>query len=117
MSELTRPYQLLPERKLSKQELVVALRQAVIAEHDATAQYTLQAEASGDPLVRAVLLEIADEERAHIGELTLLLEHLTGDEEKLMEDGRREVRELANKLASGVEGLLEEDEDDGEGEE
>lgn len=94
MPELTKPFQLVPERKLSKVELVAAIRQAIIAEHDATAQYTLQAEATDDPFVRKVLLDIADEERVHIGELEAVLEYLT-DEEKFLEKGRREVKDLA----------------------
>jgi len=43
MPELTNPFKLIPDRKLSKQELVATIRQAVIAEHDAAAQYRLQA--------------------------------------------------------------------------
>jgi rubrerythrin len=91
MPELTKPFQLVPDRKLTKVELVAAIRQAVIAEHDATAQYALQAEATDDPLVKKVLLSIADEERVHIGELTHLLEYLTENEDELLQKGRDEA--------------------------
>lgn len=95
MPELTKPFQLVPERKLTKVELVAAVRQALIAEHDATAQYTLQAEATDDPFVKKVLLDIADEERVHAGELEALLDYLSDDEAKFREKGHREVKELA----------------------
>lgn len=98
MPELTTPFKLLPDRKLNKVELVAAVRQAVIAEHDAVAQYTLQAEATDDAFVRKVLLDIANEERVHIGELSRLLEYLTEDEDKYMQDGRREVDDAAKEL-------------------
>jgi len=95
MPELTKPFQLV-ERKLTKVELVVAIRQAIIAEHDATAQYTLQAEATDDPYVKKVLLDIADEERVHIGELSQLLEYLTENEDALLKKGRDEADEAAH---------------------
>lgn len=94
MPELTKPFQLV-ERKLTKVELVAAIRQAIIAEHDATAQYTLQAEATDDPFVKEVLLDIADEERVHIGELSHLLEYLTESEDKFMREGRDEAEKSA----------------------
>ncbi len=111
MPELTTPFQLVPDRKLSKVELVVAIRQAVIAEHDAVAQYTLQAEATDDPLVKKVLLDIADEERVHIGELTHLLEYLTEDEEALMKKGRDEADGAARGVVDGREGENDNDEE------
>lgn len=98
MPELTKPFQLVPDRKLSKVELIVAVRQALIAEHDAVAQYTLQAEATDDELVRVVLLDIADEERVHAGELMTLLEYLTENEKSFLQKGEDEVTEKANEL-------------------
>lgn len=98
MSKVTNPFVLVPDKKLTKQELIVTIRQALIAEHDATAQYTLQAEATDDELVKAVLLEIADEERVHAGELGLLLEYLTGNEDALYEKGRKEVADKAEEI-------------------
>lgn len=90
-SQLTNPFQLVPDRKLSDAELVAMIRQAIVAEHDATAQYTLQAEASNDPVVKKTLLSIADEERVHIGELSRLLQRLTKNEDHFMQEGAKEV--------------------------
>jgi len=109
MPELTKPFQLV-ERKLTKVELVAAVRQAIIAEHDATAQYTLQAEAADDPYVKQVLLSIADEERVHVGELTTLLQYLTKDEDDKMSEGREEALDMAKSQLPAEEGPAEGDE-------
>lgn len=92
-TELTEPFKLVPDRKLSDEEQVAMIRQAIVAEHDATAQYTLQAQAAKDPVVKKTLLDIADEERVHIGELTRILQRLTGNEDELMQQGAKEVEE------------------------
>lgn len=103
MPELTNPFKMLPDRKLNKVELVATIRQAVIAEHDAAAQYRLQAEATDDPLVKKVLIDISNEERVHIGELTHLLEYLTEDEDKFVQDGRDEADKAARELVGNKE--------------
>jgi rubrerythrin len=99
MPELTNPVKLVPDRKLSKVELIAAVRQAVIGEHDAIALYTLQAEASGDAFVSKVLLDIADEERVHVGELTLLLDYLTGNECEKMDEGKDEALKTGHEMS------------------
>jgi len=99
MPELTNPFKLVPERKLSKTELISMIRQAIIAEHDAIAQYMLQAEAAGDAYIKRVLLDIANEERVHVGELTTVLEYLTdGEEDDFVEKGRKEAVETAKEM-------------------
>jgi len=85
---------LLPGRKLSDVELMAAIRQALVSEHDAVAQYELQAEAADNPEIQKVLRSIADEERVHIGELSHLLELLDSKEKDLYEKGQHEAAEL-----------------------
>lgn len=96
MPELTDPIKELPDKQLSDAEVVAAIRQAIIAEHDAVALYTLQAEAIEDNEVKEILLDIADEERVHIGELTYVLDKLTGNESELMDEGREEVEKIGS---------------------
>lgn len=92
IAELSNPFPArLPDRPLKKQELMAALRQAIVSEHDAIAQYELQAEAAQDPVISKVLRSIADEERVHVGELTKLLEYLDGQESVLLEKGYDEA--------------------------
>jgi hypothetical protein len=80
MPEFVNPFSgKVPERKLTKQELIRAIRLNIAAEHEAVHLYMAHAEAIDDPLAKEVLVDIANEEREHIGEFTKLLEILTGD--------------------------------------
>jgi uncharacterized protein len=83
-----------PERKLTKEELIRAIRLNIAAEHEAIHLYMAHAEATDHPLAKEVLVDIANEEREHVGEFMYLLEILTGDEAKWLEEGREEVREM-----------------------
>lgn len=70
------------------------LRAGMIAELDAISLYEQMAALAADEKIRKVLLEIAREEKTHVGEfLTLLLER---DEEQRREldRGREEVGEI-----------------------
>jgi rubrerythrin len=101
MPEFTNPFSgKVPERKLTKQELIRAIRLNIAAEHEAVHLYMAHAEAIDDPLAREVLIDIANEEREHIGEFTKLLEILTGDEQDWTDNGRREVEEMAEEIAA-----------------
>jgi rubrerythrin len=61
--------------------------------------YMAHADATDHPLAKKVLIDIANEERVHIGEFERLLEILTGDEAKWLAEGRAEVDEMAAELA------------------
>ncbi len=88
-----------PERKLGKEELVRALRLDLAAEHEAVHLYLAHADACDDPLAEAVLRDIADEERKHIGEFLRLIMILTGNEQQLNDAGAQEVEQLRSTLA------------------
>jgi rubrerythrin len=103
MPEFANPFAGNVARQMTRDELIRALRLDIAAEQEAIHMYTAQAEASEDPLARAVLLEIADEERQHTGELMELLRRLAPEEQKFLEDGRKEVEEVAERLASSAE--------------
>ncbi len=83
-----------PERKLTKEELIRAIRLNIAAEHEAIHLYMAHANATDHPLAKEILVDIANEEREHVGEFMYLLEVLTGDEAKWLERGREEVREM-----------------------
>ena len=103
MPEFANPFAGNVARQMTKDELIRALRLDIAAEQEAIHLYTAQAEASDDPLAKAVLLEIADEERQHTGELMEVLRRLTPQEQGLLDAGRKEVEELAERLASSAE--------------
>lgn len=101
-----------PDRKLTFNELIRALRLNLAAEEEAIHLYMAHADATDNELAAAVLRDIADEERAHVGEFQRLLNILLDDEEQLLADGAAEVDELAEELRSGASEAGESDEED-----
>lgn len=99
-----------PERKLTQQELIRAIRLNIAAEHEAIHLYMAHAEATDHPLAKQVLIDVANEEREHVGEFMRLLQILTGDEDTWLAEGRAEVDELAAELGAG--GQQDADDDD-----
>ncbi len=86
-------------RKMSREELLRALRLDLSAEEEAVNLYTAHAEATDDELARKVLLGVADEERVHVGEFQRLIEYLASDEVKLMDEGAAEVDKMRGEAA------------------
>ncbi|MBN1493445.1 MAG: rubrerythrin [Candidatus Omnitrophica bacterium] len=84
-------------RKLTKEELIRAIRFMVAAEYEAIQLYMQLAESTDDALAQEVLTDIADEERVHAGEFLRLLKELAPDEEKFYAEGAEEVEELIEK--------------------
>lgn len=82
------------EKKLLDREI---LRAAIIAELDAINLYEQLAAATDDENLRKVLLEVAREEKTHVGEFQALL--LEEDEEQTeeLEKGRKEVKEITER--------------------
>ena len=70
------------------------LRSAIIAELDAINLYEQMAEMTSNAKIRSVLLDIAKEEKTHVGEFQTLL--LIEDKEQVreLEEGKKEIREL-----------------------
>jgi len=86
------------DRKLTKEELIRAIRFLVAAEYEAVQMYMQLAESTDDKLAIAVLKDIADEERVHAGEFLRLLKELAPDEEGYYSEGAEEVEEEIEKL-------------------
>jgi len=70
------------------------LRAAVIAELDAISMYEQMAATSTNPAVKEVLLDIAREEKTHMGEFTTLLLRLDSEQAEELKNGQKEVEEL-----------------------
>ncbi|MCE4620009.1 MAG: hypothetical protein F7C33_03195 [Desulfurococcales archaeon] len=79
------------ERPLGASRVCDALRLALIAELDAITLYEQLASSIEDPLVKKVFLEVANEEREHVGEFLYLLKKCDGKLEEMLEKGAREV--------------------------
>ncbi len=84
--------------KLTPNEVVRAIRFMIAAEYEATGLYTQLYDSVDDPEVKAVLLDIADEERVHAGEFLRLLQKLAPDEQQLYNKGAKEVDEIFDEL-------------------
>ena len=101
MPEFVKPFSgMVPERKMTVGELVRALRMDLAAEHEAVHTYLAHAEATDNPLAKAVLADIADEERVHVGEFARLIAILTGDEDDYLRKGTLEVDAMAASLST-----------------
>jgi rubrerythrin len=112
MPEFLNPFSgKVPERKLTKEELIRAIRLDIAAEHEAIHLYMAHAEATDDPLAKEVLIDIANEEREHAGEFMELLEILTGDEAQWIANGRAEVREMAGEIGAAASTEASEDDE------
>ena len=81
-------------RKLTDGELIRAIRFMVAAEYEATQMYMQLAESTDNILARAVLKDIADQERVHAGEFLKLLYELAPNEEALYAKGAGEVEAI-----------------------
>jgi rubrerythrin len=99
MPEFANPFAgLASDRKLTEEELIRAIRYMVAAEYEAVQLYMQLAESTDDELAKAVLVDIADEERVHAGEFLRLLKELAPDEEEFYQEGYKEVEEIIEDL-------------------
>lgn len=102
MPDFVNPFSgVVPDRKLTKQELIRAIRLNIAAEHEAIHLYMAHAEATDHPLAKKVLVDVANEEREHVGEFMQLLQVLTGDEDAWVSNGIEEVKEIQEELGMG----------------
>jgi len=101
MPEFAHPFTgLANDRKLTHAELIRAIRYMIAAEYEAIQLYMQLAESTDNELARAVLTDIADEEREHAGEFLRLLSALEPDEARFYASGGEEVEELMEKLGA-----------------
>ncbi len=70
------------------------LRAGVVAEMDAINLYEQMAAMAKDRDLRKILLDIAKEEKTHVGEFLTLLLKKDGEQEAELEEGKKEVEEL-----------------------
>jgi len=70
------------------------LRVGIIAELDAINLYEQLAAVTTDEGIKKVLLDIAREEKTHVGEFLALLSRLDAEQVKELEEGKEEIDEL-----------------------
>lgn len=81
--------------KVSKENLdKEILRLGMIAELDAVSLYEQLTAMTEDRVIKRVLMDIAEEEKTHIGEFQTLLMEKDPEQVKELEKGKKEVEEL-----------------------
>ncbi|MBI4644139.1 MAG: rubrerythrin [Deltaproteobacteria bacterium] len=84
--------------KLSKENLnQELLRIGIIAELDAINLYEQLAAMSDAPDIKKVFLDIAKEEKTHVGEFQTMLLRLDKEQVQEMEHAKKEIKELTGK--------------------
>jgi uncharacterized protein len=110
MPEFVNPFSgKIPDRTLTHEELIRAIRLDLAAEHEAVHAYMAHAGATDNALAKAVLIDIANEERVHAGEFARLLAILTGDEDEFLTKGALEVNAISEKIVQSVQGVKNQD--------
>jgi uncharacterized protein len=94
MAELSNPFGGNIPRKISKEELIQALRADIAGEFEAIIGYDAHILACDDDRVKTILGSIRDEERSHVGELQSLLQMLDPKEAQYLNKGAKEVSEM-----------------------
>ena len=73
------------------------LRAAIIGELDAINLYEQFANMTENPDLKSVLMDIAGEEKTHVGELQTMLLRMDNEQEIELDKGKKEVEELTGK--------------------
>jgi rubrerythrin len=81
--------------KIKKEELDnEILRVGIIAELDAINLYEQLAAMTSNEVIKKILLDIAKEEKTHVGEFQTMLLKKDSEQVKELEEGKKEVEEL-----------------------
>ena len=101
------------DRKMTNAELMQALRIDIAGELEAIFLYDAHYQATDDPAAKAVLADIRDEEKAHMGELITLMRHLDPTETEFFLEGEGEVQEKLAELGINLKDVTDKLEADG----
>ena len=85
-------------RKMTKDELIQAVRLNIAGELEAIYVYDAHIQATDDLVAKKIIGDIRDEEKAHVGELMTLLRYLDPKEAELFAEGEEEVKEMLQEL-------------------
>jgi rubrerythrin len=84
--------------RIAKQDLdKEILRAGIVAELDAINLYEQMAAMTENRTIKQILLDIAKEEKTHVGEFQTLLLEKDKEQKKELEEGRKEVDEMKGK--------------------
>ena len=106
MPSFANPFSGNVDRKMTNAELMQALRLDIAGELEAIYLYESHYLATDDPAAKAVLADIRDEEKAHMGELITLMRHLDPKETEFFLEGEGEVQEMLEDLGIATDGAI-----------
>lgn len=82
------------DRKLTKEELIRAIRFSIASEYEAIQLYEELKESIDNSEAEKIFSEIAEDEKIHVGNFLHLLKKLAPDEEELYKEGYTEAKEI-----------------------
>ena len=85
------------DRKLTKEELIRAIRFSIASEFEAIQLYEQLRDSIDDENSKKIFEEVADDERVHVGNFLQLLKLLAPSEDKSYKEGYEEAKEIINK--------------------
>ena len=103
MPNFANPFQGNVNRKLTKEELIQAVRLDIAGELEAIYLYDAHVQATDDEVAKMV----RDEEKAHVGELMTLLRYLDPAEAEHFISGEGEVKEMLEGLGMKAAGIAD----------
>jgi len=89
------------DRTLTPEELIRAVRFSIAAEYEGIQLYSQLAESIDDADAAKIFLDIAKEEKVHVGEFMALLKKLDPNEEVAYEEGEKEIKNIVGKCLKG----------------
>jgi uncharacterized protein len=98
MSVFKNPFHGDADRKMTKEELIQAIRLDIAGVFEAIYLYDAHAQATDDIIAKKIICRIRDQEKAHVGELMTLLRLLDPEEAELFAFGELEVQEVLEEL-------------------
>lgn len=90
------------KRTLTHSELVRAVRYMIAAEYEAIQLYEQLAESTDNKLARKVLMDVANEEKEHVGEFRRLLSVLAPHDEAHYCSGMKEAEKSISELHAAM---------------
>ena len=97
MPEFSTPFSVKhSDRKLTKEELIRAIKFSIAAEYEAAQMYEQIAESIDDEKIKIVLNEVADDEKVHVGCFKKALDILYPKEREYEKQGEDEISKLLN---------------------
>lgn len=85
------------DRKLTKEEIIRAIRFSIASEYEAIQLYELLAESTDNADVKILLEEVASDEKVHVGNFSYLLNMLSSSDEKFLKEGEDEAKDIISK--------------------